>query len=370
MQIPPILSPIPILVCALLLIQAPANSKTVESVSMPVFYVTDRQRDGGNLNPTYNCKRRYAEGVEYGQCQVITPTKVNPKDYFKLGWRGQSLKRNKANVSSTKSEYRQPKEFFEDLSSRLNASDKVILFVHGYNNSMDVAMQRAAELGLSCRAPVIAYCWPSNEKTLSYIKDECNAEWSLMHFRNFLTSLEGAVGGASKVMIVSHSMGNRLVMWALNARAELNQAKGTSASKFCDLVMTSPDIDSGTFRNYANNVCSNADETWVLISRRDKALFASKRVHGRDRLGSSTEDNVDIDWRQPPKIVGLKTIEFTSIDKGFIGHSVRPELISRVAQSGVQKRENDPIEFIEETDGDYTWYRVLSEREKRTKKKN
>lgn len=341
-------------------------SKEIKAIEMPVFYVTDRQREGGNLDPAYNCKRRYAEGVEYGQCQVTVPSRNDASGHYNLGWRNKTLKTDKSVTSEIKSEYREPMMFFEEMLAKLRNADRVVLFVHGYNNGIDIAMQRAADLGLAFEAPVITYCWPSNEKTLSYIMDECNAEWSLLHFRKFLSELEGAVGDQKKIMIVGHSMGNRLVMWALNMRAELNQAKNQSTAKFCDLVLTSPDIDSGTFKNYASNVCSNASESWILISAKDKALGLSKRIHGRDRLGSSaTSDNVDVDWRKPPEISGLKTVEFTAIDEGFIGHSIQTDLIKRLAISGVENKPEDSLFLKEESSGGYKWYRVLSEKEKR-----
>lgn len=348
----------------MLVSQASVQAKSVDAVRMPVFYVTDRQREGGNSNPTYNSKRRYADGVEYGQCEITTPSSAVAKDCFKLGWRAQKLNNDKATADPVKSECREPSVFFEDVSSRLKNSDRVIVFVHGYNNSMDVAMERAAELGLKFKAPVISYCWPSNEKLKAYIKDECNAEWSLVHFRKFLSELEKAVG-AERIIIVSHSMGNRLVMWALNARAELSDARQVAVPKYADIVMTSPDIDSGTFKNYSENVCRNANRSWVLLSRRDKALMASKFVHGRNRLGAATEDNVDVDWRQPPVVNGLKTIEFTSLDKGFVGHSVRADLIFRLVKSGVTDVDGEPIKLVEEKADNYSWYRVLSDKEKK-----
>ncbi len=346
-------------------VQSAVRAKDVKSIEMPVFYVTDRQRDGGNSDPQYNCKRRYAEGVELGQCQVAVPSTSDAREHYNLGWRNKTQRQNKIIVDNVKSQYREPAGFYEDVLAKLRNADRVILFVHGYNNGMDVALQRAADFGLSFGAPVIAYCWPSNEKTLHYIKDECNAEWSLLHFRRFLADLENAVGDQTKIMIVGHSMGNRLLMWALNARAELNQAKNVSTPKFCDLVLTSPDIDSGTFNNYAANVCSSATESWILISAKDKALGLSRRVHGRARLGTSTVDNVDVDWRRPPEIPGLKTVEFTAMDKGFIGHSIQTDLIKKLALKGVENKEADPIKLKLETDGHYQWYRVLSGKEKR-----
>lgn len=349
-------------VAASLIAPLDAQCKTVHAISMPVFYVTDRQRDGGNADPKYNCKRRYADGVEYGECQSVTPDPTSAKDFYKLGWRDQDLAGKRAVISKIKSVYMQPSEFFNALEPKVKAADGVLLFVHGYNNSMDVAIERAAELGIQFKSPVIAYCWPSNEKLLSYMKDECNAEWSLMHFRSLLKDLEARFG-TDKITIVSHSMGNRLVMWALNSRAEIKKANNESAEKrFADLVLTSPDIDSGTFRNYAENVCGSATESWILISKKDRALGASKRVHGRDRLGSSTEDNIDVDWRQPPSIDSLKTVEFTAIDKGFIGHTVQSKLISRLAKNGVADQPGNPLKLKLETAGKYSWYRVSLEK--------
>jgi esterase/lipase superfamily enzyme len=326
-------------------------------VSIPVFYATDRQREGGNAAPVYTRKRRYASGIEYGQCSVTLPSKTDAKPYYKLGWRAKDVTKPKARVDQVKSEFRTPDDFFEQIQGRLGASDRLILFVHGYNNSMDVALQRAAELALAFHSPAIAYSWPSNERLLDYTKDECNAEWSLPHFRKLLADLENRFG-ADHITIVAHSMGNRLLMWSLNARAEANEIAHRSDRiiKFPDIVLTSPDIDSGTFKNYAEHIASNADQTWVLISTRDKALKASKAVHGRNRLGASSDDGVDTDWRQPPIIRNLKTINFTALDTGYIGHSVQPQLIGNLARTDSP---GGGLELHQETAGQYEWWRVI-----------
>lgn len=341
-----------------------AVAKEVAAISMPVFYATDRQRDGGNLEPVYNQKRRYAGGIEYGECQVTLPSDIDPKPFFSLGWMKKSLRKDKPIVSEVKSEARDEKTFWEDVNKRLNGAKRLIVFTHGYNNGLDVALTRSADLALVFKSPVITYSWPSNGKTLDYMKDECNIEWSLMHFRKFLDALDEHIDPA-RITFVAHSMGNRLLMWGLEYRAELKKAKNETTTKYPDIVLTSPDVDSGTFKNYAENVCSSADESWVLMSTKDRALKASRVVHGRNRLGSSTTDNVDVDWRQPPTIPGLTTIEFTAVDKGWIGHSIHPPLIERLADRGIGNADDDPIKLQKETDGKYTWYRVLTEKEKR-----
>ncbi|MBN8658771.1 MAG: alpha/beta hydrolase [Candidatus Obscuribacter phosphatis] len=336
---------------------ATSNATANRSIAMPVYYATNRQRFTARNAPIYSKKRRYLAGLEYGECTVTIPAagvNFDAKRDYGMGWRGKADKIKKPSVSSTKSQSASEREFFDELRSRANQSDRVILFVHGYKSTFDGALSIGAQLEAEFHAPVVIFSWPSSEQLRGYTKDECNIEWSLPHFKKLLQQVEAEIG-AEKLTVVAHSMGNRLVMWSLRDRCENARCHGTPLSKLPDVVLTSPDVDTGTFKHYANDICENAQETWILTSGKDNALRASKFVHERRRLGMPGPDGVDIDWRQPPVVPGLKTIEFTVLDRGMVGHTIQHGLISDLARTSSV---GAGLELVPEEKDGYKWWKV------------
>lgn len=331
---------------------------TTRSIAMPVYYATNRQRFTANSAPIYSKKRRYLAGLEYGQCMVVTSASgidFNPMRDYGMGWRGHKEKLKEPVVSGTKSQFATEHEFFDELRARSDKSKRLILFVHGYKSTFDGALSIGAQLSTVFHAPVVVFSWPSSEQLSGYTKDECNIEWSLPHFKRLLQRVEDEVG-AEKLTLVAHSMGNRLVMWSLRDRCENARCHGTVLKKMSDVVFTSPDVDTGTFKHYAKDVCDNASETWILTSGKDNALRASKVVHERRRLGMPGPDGVDIDWRQPPIVPGLKTVDFTVLDYGIVGHTIQHRLISDLARTG---EPGSGLELVPEEKEGYKWWKVV-----------
>lgn len=342
----------------------PAGAETqksaTNSIALPVYYATNRQRYTANNAPVYSKKRRNLAGLEYGQCTVNIPAKETNFDSIKdygLGWRGKSEKIKEPLVSTTKSQFATEQDFIEELKNRANKSDRVILFVHGYKSTFNGALSIGGQLSGAFHAPVVIFSWPSSEQLNGYTKDECNIEWSLPHFKKLLSQIEQAIT-AEKLTLVAHSMGNRLIMWSLRDRCESALCHGSSPAKMSDVILTSPDVDTGTFKHYASTVCKNANETWILTSDKDNALRLSKVVHERRRLGMPGPDGVDADWRQPPVIEGLKTIEFTTLDHGIIGHTIQHKLISNLARTDSP---GDGLRLVPEERDGYRWWRVIQQ---------
>lgn len=329
----------------------------INSLTVPVFYATNRQREGDRVTPLYSKKRRYAAGLEYGECNVSVPLEeldFDAKRDFALGWKGRPEKLKRSMATRVKSQSQSPAEFFDALKTRAKSSERIVLFVHGYRSTFDGALEIGGELEKVFHSPVVVFSWPSSEELLGYTKDECNIEWSLPHFKKLLAQLENEIG-AEKLTIVAHSMGNRLVMWSLRDRCENARCHNETLKKFPDVVLTSPDVDTGTFKGYAADVSANTEELWVLTSSNDNALRGSSVVHERRRLGMPGPDGVDADWRQPPIVPNMKTIEFTILDKGLIGHTIQYKLIGDLTQRGTV---GSAFTLAPEEKDSYRWFRL------------
>jgi esterase/lipase superfamily enzyme len=182
--------------------------------------------------------------------------------------------------------------WWADLESAMVKGDgRVLVYVHGYretfvSNSRDsFQMKRLTEFA----GPVIQYSWPSQGALLGYLVDETNLYWDEQNFRRFLTKL-ATRDWTKEIILVTHSMGARLVIPAVEF-VDRNSAS-VDSSNISNIILASPDVDRQDFeRDIAEEILSarrvaNNRRITVYVSRRDKALALSRRLHGYPRLGS------------------------------------------------------------------------------------
>ena len=160
----------------------------------------------------------------------------------------------------------------------------VLVYVHGYLNDFNAALFRAAQLKHDLEFPglVVVYSWPSQGTAAGYTLDEANVEWSAHNFRKFLDNLTASTGTA-RVHVLAHSMGNRALAAALRERV-CERGPG----KLHHVILAAPDIDAEVFRrDVVPTLNSAAQRVTLYVSEDDKALRASRVVHGYERAGES-----------------------------------------------------------------------------------
>lgn len=186
---------------------------------------------------------------------------------------------------------------------------KNLLYIHGFNNTFSLACQQAAQLSadLKVRGRTFVYSWPSAGKWNRYSADETAIEASLSHFESFMTILAESTSG--EIVVVAHSMGNRLITRYLESAAIRNDP---ALSRIGQVVMAAPDIDTEVFLN-SHQAFSNLPILVTLYaSRADIALSFSELIHRAPRLGL-----------MPPvvSIPGLDTILVEDFDMFEVAHS-------------------------------------------------
>ncbi|MBZ0187312.1 MAG: alpha/beta hydrolase [Candidatus Obscuribacterales bacterium] len=124
-------------------------------------------------------------------------------------------------------------------------------------------------------------------------------------------------------------MGNRLINWYFLSRYDRNQQ---NPPKFKEVVLTSPEIDRATFKNYFFKVAGNAAKTRIYISYEDLPLRLPKFVQGGARVGSAITEEEN-KWDMPGNIRSAQTINFSTIDSGRLGHSIQYKVISSMHKS-------------------------------------
>ena len=206
------------------------------------------------------------------------------------------------------------KDYFSKVAGFVDRSaDKhMLVFVHGYNMTFKKAARRMAQVvrDLDFNGCPVLYSWPSRGKVSGYPVDETNVRWSEKNLKGFLEEI-AVKSGAESIFLIAHSMGNRAVTGAF---LELISERPLLEKRFKALLLTAPDIDAGIFRrDMAESLEQSGVHITIYVSSKDKALELSKRIHGFPRVGEV--DGV------PLIVPGIETIDASSVDTSFLGHS-------------------------------------------------
>ncbi len=147
---------------------------------------------------------------------------------------------------------------------------KVLVLVHGFNTPQPWSFYHLFRTNLENIQSskvydiVIGYVWPSYEGDLDYYKAETNVNTISSKFLAFVEKLSGA---ASQVDVAAHSMGNYLVLEALNVEKKNRELVDNFFSIAPAVDNESIDKDQLFYRATLN--CKNV---YVLYSRRDDVL--------------------------------------------------------------------------------------------------
>ncbi len=173
-----------------------------------------------------------------------------------------------------------------DLRALALGQRDAVIYVHGFNNTFADGVYRIAQIGHDLKVPAVTvhYSWPSAGTPLNYGYDRD----SVLFARDGLQTLieEVRAAGAEHVILVAHSMGALLAMETLR---QIEIGGTGSARRLVDaVVLFSPDIDIGLFREQALRIGNLPEPFVIFTSRRDRALTLSARLTGQKlaRLGN------------------------------------------------------------------------------------
>jgi esterase/lipase superfamily enzyme len=186
--------------------------------------------------------------------------------------------------------------------------DSVLLFVHGYNVSFPDAIFRAAQIAFDANfaGTVLAFSWPSAGSLFKYDKDRESAEAAGPDLAKILGLVSEEIG-KKNVYIVAHSMGNQVLVDALQLAAASRVNLTIS-----ELVMAAPDVDTHVFRSKADQIRSVAKNITLYASSADKALRASGEKSFGTRLGFVGPSGPNI-------FPGIETIDVTAVGDDMLG---------------------------------------------------
>jgi esterase/lipase superfamily enzyme len=280
--------------------------------SMRVYYVTDRKFGSQtDVKQMYTAERSRIGDLKYGTCIVTIPRSHVLGSLEEPGLFEFSEDATK-HVILQKVAAMGHQDFYDMVRARVRSADRkdAFLFIHGYNTTFHDAARRTAQIAddLKFDGVPIFYSWPSQGKVSQYLVDETNAEWTIPHLVTFLREIR-AKTGASKIHLIAHSMGARVLTRALK---ELDSDQLVT-TRFNQIILAAPDIDAETFAAMAKAINRAGDRITMYASSRDRAIKWSKSVHGYPRAGES--------GRALVVVPGVDTIDATSLSTDFFSHS-------------------------------------------------
>jgi len=260
-----------------------------------IWFATTRLNENNSvLKPVFAAKRHLDMGVgsvEYGTADVSKPlmngtlaTSGNWSNFHTLmsgtdaGYLAGGVRLQIQNDAN-----------FIDTVSRFDGT--IMIFAHGYDESFNKSLQDTALISSELEGQMpgqavlpIAFSWPSFDSTKDYSADEANLEWSKKSFSTLISRILVAKKPETKIVIVGHSMGCRLV-FDLLALPEIYKKplieKIILSSADCDYYQALdalPDLEQMV-----------KDKIYVLVSERDGPLLTSQALHKMPRLGKPTE---------------------------------------------------------------------------------
>ncbi|MCF8721165.1 alpha/beta hydrolase [Nitrospina gracilis] len=313
-------------------IHTPSGTEEI-GATMPLFEDTAKQQKGFVVaNVFYGTTRKYTgiktspkfyggeagDELEYGVATISVPTDpkmrskgslTTPLTIFEVQLEEEDPKKHVI----LKNAGRLSKEvFLERLNGNLANHPAMLVFVHGFNNTFEYAVQRAAQLAydLEFDGTSVVFSWPSNGQAQDYIKDANRIRAAAIDLRQFLKTLHKGTQ-AKSVYLVAHSMGSVALTNALHDLAlEMKEQEGPI---FDEVILAAPDIDQIEFQKLFAEFKRITARTTLYASSRDQALIISREVNGYRRAGDSTGGILTLP--------GLDSIDVSRLDTNLIGHS-------------------------------------------------
>lgn len=321
-----------------------------------LYFATTRQPTGeANASKAFGSAR--SNEVRFGAVEVSIPhdhrwAKLESPSIFKLEWDASPDRHLMLGPTLTTLA---PDAWKQELAQRAAAFGKpgVLLFVHGYNNTFEVAAQRAAQLAhdLSFGGPTVLFSWPSDGELLAYTRDEEDAHTAWRQMADVLDNLT-RLGSGVKVYVVAHSMGNRVLTEGL---AKLLQQRPSADQQFRQVVLAAPDVGVEEFRErWINDLKStNAPRFTLYASGHDLPVAVSTWLHGKKRLGSGGADTPVFDGMDSIDASAL-TREWFGLNHSYFGdnETVLSDLFLLIHQ-GLPPSQRARLKKVSGNDGDY-----------------
>ena len=298
---------------------APVNKALVK-----VFFATDRQHISGATGPAnYFGTNPNPDPDPDGQHLLTGFVKVSIPPVHEAGqlerpfkwWIIEFQEDEKKHIVLKELTMMNADDFYgalrQEYDERTPENRSAFVFIHGFKTSFDDAAYRTAQLAydLNFEGVPILYSWPSKDNLLAYRDDRREADRSWRHLQYFVERV-ARESGALRIHLIAHSMGNQLLVNALDGLGRQPEIKPL----FDNVVMAAPDVDAKTFTEHNWAGIRDAAKRFTLYASSDDwALKVSRELNDFVRLGEAGRTLV--------VIPGLDTVDASGIDTNELGHS-------------------------------------------------
>jgi len=172
----------------------------------------------------------------------------------------------------------------EQSAKRKPGNRRMVVFVHGYNNTFAEALYMNTQIVHDYHSTDIPllFSWPSGGENLGYLQDRVEILASRSAFEAVLDVVNSS--DIESFVIVGHSIGSQLVMEALRQHAI--RSKGKTWAKLAGVFLVSPDIGVELFEQQRKDMGALPQPFVVVGSQNDRLLAISGVINGGQvRLG-------------------------------------------------------------------------------------
>lgn len=310
------------------------DSTKSEGVQIPIFVASTRREAKGveTINPQ----------AQYSFALVSVPPGHKPGRLERPGFGAANARKHFVVAQNYPVEREQlSSQVATHLSGRVGSSRDVLVFVHGFNTSLDEARFRLAQVVADGRfggVPVL-FTWPSTDNVFAYGSARENATISRDALANLMREVS-QIEGVGRIHVLAHSMGAWLAMEALRETSISGQR--LLDGRLGNVMLAAPDIDLSVFRQQMARLGSGANVA-VFSSTGDRALSLSSTLAGdRPRLGAI--DPTKAGDRSELTKLGVKVYDLTSFSDGFINHGAyasAPEVVRQIGAQLSRPRSDD-----------------------------
>lgn len=252
-------------------------------VTMPLFFATDREPEGGSFN------LHWGAALRCGSYRVTIPA------LWREGPPGADGDARMCDTQAGADTFARTVA----AAARAKKCDRVLLFIHGYNTAYRTAILQGAQLALDTAWPCVAlaFSWSSEGKFDRYAADIERSFYAVPELMRLLRALADA---GLRPSIITHSMGARLALAAATC--------GDRGVAMDSLVLAAPDISAERYNDDFAQLLKRAapcvGRINVYASDNDMALIMSEGFHGgvpragrvpaRDLQYRALSPNIDI----------------------------------------------------------------------------
>lgn len=282
---------------------------------VPVYFATDRMPQKDSKTIVFGSEQ--SESLTFGRATIMVakPAERSDRSILKSPVDKSSASVDPAHIETTevtRLAIRKVEitESFRSAQQRLDAArvypKQVFVFVHGFNVSFENALRRAAQIAydLNFDGVPVLFSWPSRGGLWNYFPDRDNAVTAANHLKVVLEKVVEQTG-ATKIHLIAHSMGNVVLLDALE-KIKLSQVNASNL-KFAEIILHSPDVSKNRFSQQMAAIKGMGSAATLYASQSDRALNLSSWIWG-ERAGAA-----------PSVVEGVETIDATAAGSSFLG---------------------------------------------------